>query len=345
MIERVLKAYGLQGAKLEYFGNGLINQTWAAVAPQGHFILQKVNDDVFKRPLDIASNTRLIADHLKQYQPGYFFVAPILSADGNDMIFFEGEGYFRAFPFVENSHSTDIVKTPEQAYEAASQFGKFTHLLSGFNADELTITIPDFHNLELRYNQFLDALKEGNPERLSHSKKQVEQLMHHVDIVDEYISILSQTAFKRRVTHHDTKISNVLFDKNEKAICIIDLDTVMPGYFFSDVGDMMRTYLSPASEEEKEYDKIVVRDDFYKAIVQGYSAQMKNELTAIESKYFFYAARFMIYMQALRFLTDYLNDDVYYGAKYKDHNFVRATNQLVLLQRLIEKKRELGVLS
>lgn len=143
---------------------------------------------------------------------------------------------------------------------------------------------------------------------------------------------------KLRVTHHDTKISNVLFDKKGKGICVIDLDTVMPGYFISDVGDMMRTYLSPVSEEENDLGKITVRDDFYRAIVQGYYNEMKDELTETEKKYFFYAGKFMIYMQAVRFLTDHLNDDVYYGAKYEGHNFMRAANQVRLLECLLEKE-------
>ncbi|MFI5188569.1 MAG: phosphotransferase enzyme family protein, partial [Chitinophagales bacterium] len=275
------------------------------------------------------------------HYPGYFFVSPIPSRSGDDIVWLKDEGYFRLFPFVEGSHSKDIVETPEQAYEASAQFGKFTRLLSDFNAGQLRITIPDFHNLELRYQQFLLALKEGNSKRVTQSKELIEQLMDHTVIVKEYHSILNDLSFRLRVTHHDTKISNVLFDKNEKAICVIDLDTVMPGHFISDAGDMMRTYLSPVNEEEKDFDKIVVRDEFYKAIVQGYSQEMKNELTETESNYFFYSGRFMIYMQGLRFLTDHFNNDVYYGAKYEGQNFVRANNQVVLLQRLIEKENEL----
>lgn len=125
---------------------------------------------------------------------------------------------------------------------------------------------------------------------------------------------------------------------------MIDLDTVMPGYFISDVGDMMRTYLSPVSEEEKDFDKIEVRDAYYKAIVQGYLEQMNDELTQVEKEHFFYSGLFMIYMQALRFLTDHLNNDRYYGAKYEGHNLVRAQNQAVLLKRLLEKEKSLAVL-
>ncbi len=127
-----------------------------------------------------------------------------------------------------------------------------------------------------------------------------------------------------------------MFDRGYKGLCVIDLDTVMPGYFFSDVGDMMRTYLCPVSEEEKDLSKITVRKDFYEALVNGYRDAMKDELSEEESKSFLFSGKFMIYMQSLRFLTDYLNNDVYYGSKYEGHNFVRAGNQLVLLEKLEE---------
>jgi hypothetical protein len=129
-----------------------------------------------------------------------------------------------------------------------------------------------------------------------------------------------------------------LFDDDDKGICVIDLDTVMAGYFISDVGDMMRTYLSPANEEEKDFSKVQVREEYFQSIWDGYTKEMKDELNKEEKEHFIYAGKFMIYMQALRFLTDYLNNDVYYGTKYEGQNFVRAGNQVVLLQRLIEKE-------
>jgi hypothetical protein len=130
----------------------------------------------------------------------------------------------------------------------------------------------------------------------------------------------------------------VLFDKHGKGICVIDLDTVMPGYFISDVGDMIRTYLSPVSEEEKDFNKIQIREDFFEAIANGYLSEMGGELSEVEIRHFVYGGMFMIYMQALRFLTDYLNNDIYYGAAYEGHNYLRAKNQVVLLEKLLEKK-------
>jgi Ser/Thr protein kinase RdoA (MazF antagonist) len=156
--------------------------------------------------------------------------------------------------------------------------------------------------------------------------------------VEQFDALKTNPAFKQRVTHHDTKISNVLFDRADKGICVIDLDTIMPGYFISDVGDMMRTYLSAVSEEETDLSLISIREAIYEAVVRGYFTEMKNELTDTEKQQFFYAGCFMIYMQAIRFLADYFNEDKYYGARYADHNLDRASNQVALLQKMMEKK-------
>ncbi|MEO6583068.1 MAG: phosphotransferase, partial [Ferruginibacter sp.] len=181
----------------------------------------------------------------------------------------------------------------------------------------------------------------GNKLRIKESADLIQILLGYKDIETTYSNLKSNSHFKLRVTHHDTKISNVLFDNQDKGICVIDLDTVMPGYFISDVGDMMRTYLCPVDEDEQDYVKIVIRPEMYQAIVKGYYEEMKNELTPTEKEYFFYAGKFMIYMQALRFLTDYLMDDVYYPVKHPRHNFVRAGNQITLLQKLVAQQKEL----
>ncbi len=342
--ETVLPLFGWQqpALSIEQFGSGLINSTWKITAVTGEeFILQKLNMQVFTDPGSIAANIQQIAAYLQQHAPGYLFAAPVEALNGTTLVTIEETGCFRMFPFVKGSVTKDVVETAAEAYEAALQFGKFTHLLSGFDAAQLHITIPSFHDLSLRYTQFLQALQNGNTARIAEVKEQIEQVEQRVSIVQQFEAIRSNPGCKLRVTHHDTKISNVLFDEQGKGLCVIDLDTVMPGYFISDVGDMMRTYLSPVSEEESDYSKIVIRTDIFEAIVHGYFEQMQTDLSAEEIKLFVYAGKFMIYMQAIRFLTDYINDDVYYGARYPKHNLVRAGNQLVLLQQLLQHEKEL----
>jgi Ser/Thr protein kinase RdoA (MazF antagonist) len=336
-MKEILFQFGLAEENFQVipFGSGLINTTWKIADKRGYskYILQKINQQIFKQPDDIAFNIRLIDNYLKEHFPGYLFVSPVVTTAGKELVKTD-EGFYRLFPFIANSYTIDVVEKPQQAYEAARQFGRFTKSLSEFDASYLKITLPDFHNLTLRYQQFELALKTGNPERIEQSKGLIAAIKQNKKIVGEYEVITEKLTV--RVTHHDTKISNVLLDEKGGGLCIIDLDTVMPGYFISDVGDMMRTYLCPVSEEEKDFSKINIRKEFYKAIVDGYLSEMGAELTDIEKQYFNFSGEFMIYMQATRFLTDHLNNDIYYGAKYNGHNFVRACNQITLLQRLQE---------
>lgn len=339
MLVDLLYKYGFD-AEVEAiaYGNGLINHTWKVTAGSHHYILQRINDNIFKKPEWISENISFIGDYLEKNSPDYLFVKPVKTTDGN--VFVKNEnGFFRLFPFVEGSHSITTVDTPQQAYEAAKKFGEFTRRLDGLNPERLHITLPSFHDLSLRVAQFTEALSYGNSSRIEESSQIIKQLKESAGLVKEYEKIVSGGILKKRVIHHDTKISNVLFDDKDKALCVIDLDTVMPGYFISDLGDMFRTYLCPVNEEAIDTNLIVIRDDYYKAIVSGYYEEMGRVLSEAEKNYFFYAGTFMIYMQALRFLTDYINNDKYYGARYEKHNLVRATNQTVLLKRLIEKER------
>ena len=339
MLETILKEFGIDtDAAVRPFGSGLINNTWIIEDGEKEFVLQRINHNVFKRPEDIATNISLIGDYLEENHPGYLFVFPSKTISGEPMIK-NDQGYFRLFPFIKNSHTTDVVNSPSQAYEAARQFGRFTSLLSGFPVEELKLTIPGFHNLPLRYAQFESALQQGNQQRIKEASPIISFLKEQYGITSISEQINHNPGLKKRVTHHDTKISNVLFDENEHGLCVIDLDTVMPGYFISDVGDMMRTYLSPVSDEEKDFSKIEIRDDYFKAIADGYLDEMENELTATEKKHMVYSGKFIIYMQALRYLTDFLNNDTYYGAKYEGHNLIRATNQATLLKKIIEKEK------
>lgn len=341
MLQSILKAYGLSAAQCRVlpFGSGLINHTWKVECPGGErdYILQQINQDVFTNPEDIALNLSALAAYLREHVPGYIFPEPLTTLDGNTIVRNE-EGYFRLMPFIGPSVAYDVVTSPTKAYEAARQFGRFTHLLEGFPAAELRITLAGFHDLSLRYKQFETALLQGDTARIAASRDSIARAQQFRGIVTTYEHIRASKDFRLRVTHHDTKISNVLFDENGKGLCVIDLDTVMPGYFISDLGDMLRTYLSPVTEEEADLSRIEIRDHYFTAIVDGYLSEMKHSLTPAELRHLVYAGKFMIYMQALRFLTDHLNNDRYYGARYEGHNLVRANNQLVLLEQLTAKE-------
>jgi len=345
MTAKVLHRYGLdeKNCLIAPFGNGLINLSWKITSGKKEFLLQQINQQVFRNPPQIMQNLAVLAAFFKLHDPDYLFVAPIPANAGQNYVKDETGNYYRLFPFIKNSFSIDMVSDPALAFEAARQFGKFTRLLTPFDPGRLAITLPDFHNLSLRYRQFESALQNGNKKRISDSADTISFLKDQKKITDEYQEIKKNETLKIRVIHHDAKINNVLFDKvNQTGLCLVDLDTVMPGYYISDVGDMLRTYICPVDEEEADTGRIMIREEYFLAIVKGYLGEMNTVLSENEKKYFVYAGKFAIYMQALRFLTDYINDDIYYSIKYENQNRVRTRNQATLLKRFMEKEDQLN---
>lgn len=336
--QTILSRYRLSVAdcSVEPLASGLINATYCLTDQRDRrrYILQRINQSVFPRPDDIAANIRRVADHLQAHHPDYYFPAPVPTADGQEMAYTDQGACYRLFPFLEGSRTLQVADTPEQAYEAARQFAGFTRRLNGLNPNELQVILPGFHDLESRFRQFTMALKSARPERRKAAADQAAYLLAQRSVVDQYRQLLRSPEVRIRVMHFDTKISNVLFDHRDRGLAVIDLDTIMPGYFFDDVGDMLRTYLSPANEDEPDLAKVYPRPSFYEAVEAGYLSEMADVLTATERQYFAWSGRLMAYMQALRFLTDYLLGDPYYSTQYADHNLVRATNQMGLYRQI-----------
>ncbi len=346
-IPAVLESFGLDPNifKASAFGSGLIHKTFLVKENDSPaFILQQVNHDVFKKPEDISHNLHIMGKFLREHAHDYQFTFPVPTIDQNDYAIIEGR-YFRMFRFITGTHTVDTCTTISQAYEAACQFGRFTAVLNDLRTDMLRYTIPGFHDLVSRYSSFNETLANGNKKRLNKTMNTADWLVNRHNIVDLYSGYSTNKLFKKRVTHHDTKVSNVLLDSNDRGVCVIDLDTVMPGFFISDVGDMIRTYVSPGSEEETNLDEVYVRKDFVEAIYNGYMENMGDLLSSLERASFIYAGKFMIYMQALRFYTDHLNDDRYYGARYEGHNLNRANNQIRLFEELEKVEGELTKIS
>ena len=337
MFNDILRSFNLEAEeyRIEKFGEGLINRTWKITGVVNHneFILQQINKSVFKAPQYIAQNINKINNYLSEHYPGYLFVAPLPTTSGDYIVQYNDGEYYRLLPYVKSSVTLNTVQTRDEAFEAARQFAKFTNLLAGFKVSELTYTLAGFHDLSARFEAFKRVIKDAHTERLTEAKAAIESAYKYQAIAEMHQAIMSEQMIPLRVVHHDTKISNILFNEAHKGLCVIDLDTVMPGYYMSDVGDMMRTYLSPANEEEQDFSKIEVREDFFTGIVEGYLSEMNTNLTNTERRLFVYSGKLMIYMQAIRFLTDYLNNDVYYSASYPGHNLVRAQNQFTLLDK------------
>lgn len=319
-------------------GDGLINNTFKVSCQfQTNFLLQKINTQVFPNPEQVQENCVLLCQYAEFEMTGLRL--PYIREYGeNKSLYRDAAGnYWRAFEFIDDSISYPTATTAEQAKATAIAFAKYSAAFDNMNIENLHETIPGFHNLNLRYQQFEESLHSENYERQSKAQPIIEEIKKREKYKFFFDEITQSAEFPKRVVHHDAKISNVLFNKKTgKLICPVDLDTTMPGYFFSDPGDMIRSMACSVDENSKDFANLSIRKDYYHAITDGYLSVMNKYLTSSEKKYFHYSGLLIIYMQALRFLTDYLNGDIYYKTKYPEHNYDRVMNQLTLLKNLEE---------
>ncbi|MEQ8364725.1 MAG: aminoglycoside phosphotransferase family protein [Cyclobacteriaceae bacterium] len=336
-ITRVLQAYGLNPSELsiERINSGHINYTYKVLPG---YVLQRINKNVFLNPEVLSNNLREASSFLQQNTPDYLFLHAIKTLSGTEL-FFDEEGYpWRLFPYFEDTATINEVETVEQAYSAAKAFGLLSRQLSGCDISKFEETIPKFHDLSLRYDQFQKSLLEASNERKDLAGNLIDRYVHYNYLVSQYNTLIQSNQLQLRITHNDTKINNVLFERGtDNVVCVIDLDTLMPGYFIYDLGDMIRTFVSPASEEETDVSKVMVRKKIHQAILDGYLSEMDGILSSDEKLAIPLAGSIMTYMIGLRFLTDFLNGDTYYQTSYPHQNRDRATNQLHLLT-LLEKQ-------
>lgn len=317
-------------------GDGLINNTYKVTCElKTNFLLQKINTQVFKNPEQVQHNCTYLSTYAEMEFTGIRI--PYIREFAKEQSLYKDKNgdFWRAFEFVEDGYSISIAQNPQQAKATAICFAKFSAAFDDMNVDQLFETIPNFHNLNYRYQQFEDALQSNVAERKAKAHVITEDLISRNKYKKMYDEIANYADFPQRVVHHDAKISNVLFSKKTgKVICPVDLDTTMPGYFFSDPGDLIRSMACSADENSIDFKNLHIRKEYYQAITDGYYAVMEKSFTTAEKKHFHCSGLLIIYMQALRFITDYLNGDIYYKTKYAEHNFDRAMNQLCLLKSL-----------
>ncbi|HZY82513.1 MAG TPA: aminoglycoside phosphotransferase family protein [Cyclobacteriaceae bacterium] len=319
MVNEILKKFAIEGEEVKPVGNGHINKTYRA----GNYILQRINNKVFTKPEIIASNLEHAKQHLAATHPEYLFISPLKP------LVYDSEGFpWRLYPYIANTYTVDDVQSVDQAYKAAKAFGRFGKYMKGADLSKFKPTIERFHDLKLRYEQFEDALKGSSVKQ--EASEEIRKAISFKKIVDRYISVIESRTLMPGIFHNDTKINNVLFNPQGDAVAVIDLDTVMEGYFIYDLGDLVRTLVSPVSEEEKDLDKIVVRKEFYDAVIEGYLSEMNDVDRSLAS----FAGLMMTYIMALRFLADFLRGNTYYHISYPDQNLVRARNQLRLIDML-----------
>ncbi len=336
-IEEVAYQFGLrEPIRVSLLSSGLIHQTYRVEdANQRTIVLQAINQNVFKEPLKIIQNYQVVYKHLAATNALQIPAAQNTLKGESQWIDASGN-FWRATTFISNAYTEELPITVDKAYQAAKSFASLTRALITLAPQQLQIVIPDFHNLKYRFHQLEKAVTEATPIRLKKSSPLLNGLLTRKNYVDFYEYAINDPSFPQRIMHHDCKLSNILFNKyTQEAICPIDLDTLMPGYFFSDIGDMIRSMTPTVNEGVVATEQnMQVRKDIYEALLAGYTEGMGDELTNNEKANLPLAGHIMTYMQALRFLTDYLNNDCYYQTSYAEQNYDRALNQLFLLQKL-----------
>lgn len=322
--------------------SGHINDTYLIkTTEKPYFVLQRINQGVFKDVPGLIENKVSISRHIqekmedaskKKKERGVLKFAR--TKDGT--AYYQGKegNYWNLMYFIDKSVTHETVNSEEIANEGGKLMGKFLTLTNDYDAEKLVEVIPKFHDMSFRYSQFEDALKVASKERLTVSKDFIKIIEDSKEEMRILLDLKQSGAIKTRVTHNDTKISNVLFNKKNKGICVIDTDTVMPGIIHYDFGDAIRTICNTAAEDETNLDLVEFNTTYYKAYTKGFLKHMKSSITPLELKYLPLGAKTMIFIMALRFLTDYLNGDVYYKTKYPEHNLDRAKNQFKLLESL-----------
>jgi serine/threonine protein kinase len=304
------------------------------------YFLQWINSYIFKDVPGLMSNILAVTNHLASkmsQQYNSFTTLRLLPAEDGNYFYRDSEGnYWRLYNYISGTHSFDIVDNQDIAFEGGKAFGKFSSDLADLPANQLHDTIPDFHNMETRLAAFFQSVINDKAGRKNDVMNEIAFVEERAAVMLSIPEMIRQDKIPLRITHNDTKFNNILFDENNHAVCIVDLDTVMPGSILFDFGDAIRTGANFADEDEKDLTKVDINLPVYEAYTRGFVASTCKSLTQNETDQLAFAARFMTFIIGLRFLTDYLDGDLYFRTQYTDHNLVRAKVQF----RLVEKMEE-----
>lgn len=348
--QEILSHFPLEGAigTIEPFGNGHINDTLKVTNKDNEivYILQRINHHIFTNVDMLQGNIDKVTKHIRKKLEGRGEkdidrrVLTFLPTKDGKLYYSDGENYWRVCLFIPQSRSFEEI-TPELSYEAGKAFGDFQSMLADLPEGALGETIPNFHNMEFRLQQFREAVQANPAGRLDEVKELVDEIDKRAKAMCIQEELHREGKLIKRTNHCDTKVNNILFDENGKVLCVIDLDTVMPGFVLSDIGDFIRTGANAGAEDDENTDRVFVNMDIFKAYTRGYMETAKAFLTPLEISLLPYGGRLLTYMQTVRFLTDYINGDTYYKIKHPKHNLIRTKAQFKLLQSLEEHAAEM----
>lgn len=326
--------------KWRTLGAGHIHDTFLITTTRNNnFVLQRLNTQVFPQPEHIVNNHWKVYKHLAaQADFPLQLPKPIAAQDDNWLVKDSKDGYWRATAFIANTYATERSETPAQTRQAAEAMGIFLQGLEGLNPAEIMPALPGFHDSVQRLQHFEQAIQENVAKRGSLVQPEIEFVRRKAEV----FYLVEQLHFPIRVVHSDPKIGNLLFDNNtHAAVAVLDWDTIMPGAIPSDFGDMMRTMAATCSEDEADLSKVGFNITRFTALVNGFIPPLRDWLTPPEFAHLITGARWIVLEQMMRFLTDYINGDIYYKTAYSEHNLVRARNQMALYQVVKMQENEL----
>lgn len=351
-VQAVARKFRIDGefVSAELYGSGHINDTYRVVFTQAsariRYILQRINQDIFKNPPALMENIQRVTTHIGRKfasRPDHRrrVLTLIPTHDGQSFHRDELGNHWRACLFIEAAQTYNAIETPRQAFEAAKAFGLFQKLLSDLPAPRLNDTIPDFHRTPRRFAAFEYALAADVANRARLARTEIEFALRHRAMT----SVLLAAQLPERVTHNDTKLSNVLLDDaTGEGICVIDLDTVMPGLALYDFGDLVRTATSPAAEDERDLFKVFMQFPMFEALARGYLASAAEFLTRAERRHLVFSGKLITFETGLRFLTDFLAGDVYFKIQRAAHNLDRCRTQFQLVASITQQEERMSQL-
>ena len=334
---------------------GHINDTYV-VTTEGHaapvrYVLQRINHTVFKDPLRMMANITRVTEHIRakvltsdpEMAPRQLTV--IAAHDDTGCYEDAGGNFWRLYNFIENARTYDTLASTELACEAARMFGWFQRMLLDLPGPPLHETIADFHNTPRRLEVFRNVLAADAHNRAREARSEIDFLLENASICDILPDLAKRGAIPIRIAHNDTKINNVMLDEHTgRGICVIDLDTVMPGFSLHDFGDLVRTAACPAAEDEPDLSKVNIDLSLFEALVRGFAREANGFLTPAEKEHLVFAGKLITYEQFIRFLTDYIAGDTYYKVQHEKHNLDRCRTQMKLVQCITERQEAMNAI-
>lgn len=344
-IREIATHFELEGGfvSAERYGRGHINDTFVVnvevKSRTARYIFQRINEYVFRDPVALMNNIRRITEHLNTKSvDARSRLSLVPGTDGGHCYQDENDRYWRAYPLIEGARTYDEVASTAQAREAAAIFGRFQNLVSDLPAPRLHEVIVDFHNTPAHYRQFHEVLRRDSHDRVRLCTAEIDRALAYEEVAAMLVALQNTGAIPERIAHNDTKLNNVMFDEQTgKALCVIDLDTVMPGLILYDFGDLVRTATSPAAEDETVHSKVKMRMEYFEALVEGYLSTAMDFLTDAEIEYLHVAGKVITIETGVRFLSDYLSGDEYFRIRRPGQNLDRCRAQFALVASIDEQ--------